>query len=70
MSEIFTQEENNYFNTLYAIDVSKNVEKKKTGRVELTYLSWAWAWAEVMKCFPDANYKIERFGEMKKLVCF
>lgn len=66
MTEIFTEEENNYFNTLYAIDVSKYVEKKKTGRVELTYLSWAWAWAEVKKRFPDANYKIERFGEMKK----
>ena len=24
----------------------------------MSYLSWAWAWAEVKKLYPNANYKI------------
>lgn len=47
------------FDDLYSIDVSEHTEKKKN----LTYLSWAWAWAEVKKRYPDANYIIEQFGE-------
>lgn len=47
------------FNKLNAIDVSGKTEKKK----DLTYLSWCWAWAEVKKLYPDANYNIRRFGE-------
>lgn len=47
------------FDDLYSIDVSEHTEKKKN----LTYLSWAWAWAEVKKRYPDANYIIEHFGE-------
>lgn len=39
---------------LYAVDVSGNV-KEKNG---LSYLSWASAWAEVKKLFPDATYRI------------
>lgn len=42
------------FETLYSIDVSSKTEKKNG----LTYLSWAWAWAEVKKVDPDANYTI------------
>ena len=45
---------NNVFNTLYKIDVSEKI-KEKNG---LSYLSWASAWAEVKKLFPDATYKI------------
>ena len=45
---------NNVFNTLYKIDVSEKT-KEKNG---LTYLSWAAAWAEVKKLYPDATYKI------------
>lgn len=30
-------------------------QKKKNG---LTYLSWAYAWAEVKKLYPTANYKV------------
>lgn len=52
-------EAKNIFDTLYAIDVSDHTEKKKN----LTYLSWAWAWAEVKKLYPDANYIIEQFGD-------
>lgn len=47
-------EELNYFQKLNNINVSDKTEKKN----ELTYLSWAWAWAEVKKLFPDANYTI------------
>lgn len=44
----------NYFQTLNAINVSDKTEKKNG----LTYLSWAWAWGEVKKLFPDAVYTI------------
>ena len=44
----------NYFNELNKINVNDKVEKKNG----LTYLSWAWAWGEVKKIFPDATYKI------------
>jgi hypothetical protein len=44
----------NYFELLNSINVSDKTEKKNG----LTYLSWAWAWGEVKKIFPNANYKI------------
>ena len=44
----------NYFNTLYGVNVNDKTEKKGS----LTYLSWAYAWGEVKKLFPDANYTI------------
>lgn len=44
----------NVFETLNAINVSEVTEKKN----KLTYLSWAWAWAEVKKKYPLASYKI------------
>jgi len=42
------------FDVLSAVNVNDKVEKKSN----LTYLSWAWAWAEVKKACPDAKYKI------------
>jgi hypothetical protein len=42
------------FDTLSAINVNDKVEKKSN----LTYLSWAWAWSETKKAFPDASYEI------------
>lgn len=42
------------FETLNSINVNGNVEKKNG----LAYLSWAWAWAEVMKKYPNAIYKV------------
>ena len=42
------------FNTLNAINVNDHTEKKNG----LTYLSWAWAWGEVKKRYPDAFYTI------------
>lgn len=49
------------FETLYYIDVSDNVETKKSGKTTLSYLSWTWAWAEFAKRFPNATYEIEKF---------
>ena len=46
------------FETLNAINVQDHVEVKDTGRVKLSYLSWAWAWAEVKKAYPEAFYTI------------
>ena len=42
------------FEKLSSINVNEHVEKKDN----LTYLSWAWAWAEVKKACPDATYKV------------
>lgn len=42
------------FEVLNAINVNEHTEKKNN----LTYLSWAWAWAEVKKHYPDAFYTI------------
>lgn len=44
----------NYFAKLNAVNVNEHTEQKNG----LTYLSWAWAWAEVKKLFPDAVYTI------------
>ena len=44
----------NYFVQLNNINVNGKTEKKNG----LTYLSWAWAWAEVKKLFPTATYTI------------
>lgn len=44
----------NYFIKLNDINVNDKTEKKNG----LTYLSWAWAWGEVKKLFPNANYTI------------
>ncbi|AUR89902.1 single-strand annealing protein [Vibrio phage 1.134.O._10N.222.52.B8] len=46
---------NDIFKTLHAINVNGRTEKKG----KLTYLSWAWAWAEVCKIYPDANYTVD-----------
>lgn len=44
----------NIFEVLNAINVNEHTDKKGG----LTYLSWAWAWAEVKKNYPLANYKV------------
>lgn len=44
----------NYFEELYGINVSEKTEQKNG----LTYLSWAFAWAEVKKRFPTATYTV------------
>ena len=56
------------FDLLNSINVNDRVEEKETGKdkygnpIKLSYLSWAWAWAEVKKRYPDANYEIEKFN--------
>ena len=47
-------ESNSIFDKLSAINVNDKAEKKSN----LTYLSWAWAWAEVKKACPDATYEV------------
>ncbi len=42
------------FQTLFEINVNKQVEKKNG----LNYLSWAYAWSEVKKIYPSATYKV------------
>ena len=44
----------NYFTELFNVDCSAKVEKK----AGLSYLSWAWAWAELKKRHPDASYTV------------
>lgn len=50
------------FDILNAIDVNDRTEVKDTGSTKLKYLSWAWAWSEVKKKFPDAIYEIIKFN--------
>lgn len=49
------------FETLNALNVNEHVERKNTGKASLAYLSWAWAWAEVKKKYPDASYEVVKF---------
>lgn len=44
----------NYFEQLNAVNVGDHIEKKNG----LSYISWAWAWAEVKKRYPDSTYQI------------
>lgn len=42
------------FEALNSVNVNGHTEQKNN----LTYLSWAWAWAEVKKLYPDTIYTI------------
>lgn len=42
---------------LLKINVNEHTEKKNG----LTYLSWAWAWTEVLKADPKANWEVKLF---------
>ena len=44
---------------LLARNVNEHTEKK----VNLTYLSWAWAWAEALKADPTATFIVQTFDE-------
>ena len=48
------KEKKNYFEELNNINVQDKVEKKNN----LSYLSWAWAWGEIKKRYPEATYII------------
>lgn len=43
--------------TLLKTNINEHTERKQN----LTYLSWAWAWAEALKADPKATYKVEMF---------
>lgn len=47
-------EKKSVFSVLNAVNVNGHTEQKNG----LTYLSWAWAWAEVKKAYPDAVFTI------------
>lgn len=53
------------FETLNNINVNDKTETKNG----LTYLSWAWAWGEVKKAFPEANYTIYETTNPEGYVC-
>jgi len=44
---------------LLKTNVNDHTEKK----ANLTYLSWAWAWAEAIKADPKATFKVEMFDD-------
>lgn len=46
-------------NTLLKLNVNEHTEKKGN----LTYLSWAWAWAEALKADPAATFEVLMFGD-------
>ena len=45
------------FEEIYSLNVNDKTEKKG----QLTYLSWAWAWAEFKKKYPKATYSVDKF---------
>lgn len=49
----------NYFKALNDINVNGKTEQKNG----LTYLSWAWAWGELKKMFPDSTYTVYENSE-------
>jgi hypothetical protein len=49
-----TAEDKKYFSELNKIDVSDKIEKKNG----FSYLSWAFAWGELKKRYPDSTYTI------------
>lgn len=65
MAEKTAEKPKSVFETLNAINVNEHTEKKGN----LTYLSWAWAWGEIKKAYPDAFYtvyeSVRRFGDEK-----
>lgn len=54
MAEKTTEKPMSVFETLYKVNVNEWVEKKGN----LSYVSWANAWAAVKKLYPDAFYTI------------
>lgn len=56
------EEKKTAFEILNDVNVNEHTEVKDTGKTKLTYLSWAWAWAEVKKRFPTASYEIIKFN--------
>jgi hypothetical protein len=49
--------EQSVFQKLSAINVNDKIEKKNG----LSYVSWIFAWSEVKKVYPSANYRVVNF---------
>ena len=56
------------YNELRKIDVSEHTEKVKQGGIELTYLSWSWAFDTIQQLLP-ISYEVKQFvdGEGNRL---
>lgn len=54
-----SKKETTKFEQAYSLNVNDKAESKNG----LTYISWAWAWAEFKKIYPDASYEVQRYGE-------
>ncbi|PNK28800.1 hypothetical protein CBR59_07190 [Bacillus thuringiensis] len=52
-----TDEEINYFKQMFAVNVNDKLDQKNG----LSYLSWAWAWAETKKIDPRAKQVVHYF---------
>ena len=44
------------FDALYSLDLSDKLERRENDK--LSYLSWANAWAEFKRAYPNATYRI------------
>jgi hypothetical protein len=56
------------FELLAAVNVNAKIEKKNG----LSYLSWAWAWDQLMRLDPEAEYEYgdpKQFGETLMVFC-
>lgn len=51
------------FEKVVKTNVNAYTEKRKNGGVELTYLSWAHAWGEFVKLYPNAKYEVRYFAD-------
>ena len=51
----------NYFEELNSLNVNEYTEEREG----LTYLTWSYAIQEVLKKYPNMDYKIKKFGEQQ-----
>ncbi|WP_242531357.1 DUF1071 domain-containing protein [Lactococcus sp. LG592] len=52
--QLMTEKNRTSFEVLSSVNVDENKKKKNN----LDYLSWAWAWIELHKVYPDATSKV------------
>ena len=53
------EKKNSVYDVLSVIDCADKIEKKNN----LSYLSWSYAWGELLKKYPDSTYKIYENNE-------
>lgn len=54
----------NEFEQLLNLNVNDKLEiRKGENGIDLSYLSWAYAWAEFKKVYPDAQYEVVKFAD-------